>query len=140
MGRRRRWGRCSLRCASLWGCGRRCGELGDVLEVRGESGQEVVFGGGRSGRNGGTVTLLRLLSVGAPAGEGTQNINRGPSAAMCKKTILKTHSAVLEHHRTYLRGENGGALCSVSTPKPKSDLKNKMLTPTILIVLCQLNV
>lgn len=103
--------------------------------MRRESGQEVVFGGGRWGRNGGTVTLLRLLSVGAPAGEGTQDINRGPCAA----SILKTHSAVLEHHRTYLRGENGGALCSVSTPKPKSDLKNKMLTPTILIVLCQLN-
>lgn len=137
MGRRRRWGRCRLRCASLRGCGRRCGELGDVLEVRRESGQEVVFGGGRWGRNGGTVTLLRLLSVGAPAaGEGTQNINRGPRAA----SILKTRSAVLEHHRTYLRGENGGALCSVSTPKPKSDLKNKMLTPTILIVLCQLKV
>lgn len=79
MGRHR-----SLRCASLRGCGRRCGELGDVLEVRRESGQEVVFGGGRWGRNGGTVALLRLLSVGAPAGEGTQNINRGPSAAMCK--------------------------------------------------------
>lgn len=56
-----------------------------------------------------------------------------------QKPILKTHSTVLEHHRTYLRGENGGALCSVSTPKPKSDLKNKMLTLTILIVLCQLN-
>lgn len=69
-------------------------------------------------------------------GGDTKKINRGPSAA----SILKTHSLVLEHHRTHLRGENGGALCSVSTPKPKSDLKNKMLTPTILIMLCQLNV
>lgn len=32
-------------------------------------------------------------------------------------------------------GENGGAPHSESTPKPKSDLKNKRLTPTILMTL-----
>lgn len=40
---------------------------------------------------------------------------------------------------TYPTGEKGGALCSGLSPKPKSDLKNKMLTPTILITLCCLN-
>lgn len=39
---------------------------------------------------------------------------------------------------TYPKGEKGGALCSVPSHKPRSDLKNKP-TPTILITLCHLN-
>lgn len=40
---------------------------------------------------------------------------------------------------TYLKAEKDGALCSVASPKPRSDLKNRKLTPTILRAPCHLN-
>lgn len=49
------------------------------------------------------------------------------------------YSALLPHSRTYPRGENGGSTHSESTPRPKSDLKNKRLTPTILMTLRSLD-
>lgn len=48
---------------------------------------------------------------------------------------LRTHFNKWNMMETYPKGAKGGTLCSVLSPKPKSDLKNRMLTPTILIVL-----
>lgn len=142
MGRRGRRGRCTLGCGSLrGGGGRRCGELGGgVWQVRRDGGREVVLGGGGQGTSGDGVGLLRLLSVVAPAvgGGGRGTSTEAPAQRLHekkKKTSSDGHSA----HRTYPVGENSGAPHSESTPKPKSDLKNKRLTPTILMTLRSLD-
>lgn len=94
-----------------------------------DGGREVVLGGGRCGTSG--DDLLRLLSVGAPAVGGRHRNIIGGSG--------HTHSASRPCCRTYPGGENGGSTHSESTPRPKSDLKNKRLTPTILMTLRSLD-
>lgn len=56
-----------------------------------------------------------------------------------RKKKTKTSSEAHSAHRTYPVGENSGAPHSESRPKPKSDLKNKRLTPTILMTLRSLD-
>lgn len=55
------------------------------------------------------------------------------------KTPLDAHSALRPRNRTYPWGDKGGSPHSESTPRPKSDLKNKRLTPTILMTLHSLD-
>lgn len=71
------------------------------MEMRRESRQEVVFGGRRWGRPRGTVTSLCLLSVGGPAGEGTQkhqHTDRNKKAKY-RESPLRTHSNFLQMNR-----------------------------------------
>lgn len=124
---------------SPWGCRRRSGELSGVVEVKRESRKDVYRGRWWVTVRG-MVSSLPLLGVGEPAGEKIHNTNIGqsitrePSRAIWKKT-LRTHFNKWNLMETYPKGEKGGALCSVLSPKPKSDLKNRTLSPTILIVL-----
>lgn len=96
----------------------------------------MVFRVGRRGTSG--SDLLWLLSVGAPAVGGRhRNINRGSRKEKKDppRPQKSARSALRPRGKTHPRGEYGGSPHSESTPRPKSDLKNKRLTPTILTTL-----
>lgn len=117
----------SISLGCLWGCREAVG----VVEIMRGGRQDVVFGGGRLG----------TVSVGEPARK-QDTTSRELKAKygdmenppgfirLCKPSLIIG---------TYPKGEKVGPLSSVLSPKPKSDLKNRMLTPTILTVLCYLN-
>lgn len=112
------------------------------MEGRREGRRKVVVSGRRWGRGRGTVTSLCLLSVGGPAGGGNTKHQQTDQNKRPVQKALRGHtplSSIRKMTETYLKAEKDGALCSVSSPKPSSDLKNKMLTPTILRTLCHLN-